>query len=59
MKVFFCSLLQMSPVLNLFVTDVIQSEFAAHRSRAHVLTHTFTLALGSVQGGRVVSRGGR
>ena len=59
MKVFFCSRLQMSPALNLFVTDVIRSEFAACCSRAHVLTQTFTLALGSMQGVRVVSRGGR
>lgn len=49
----------MSPVLNLFVIDVIWSKFAAHCSRARVLTHTFILAWGSMQGGRVVSRVGR
>lgn len=41
------------------VTDVMRREFAAHCPTAHVLTHAFALALGSMQGGRVRSRGGR
>lgn len=45
MKVFLCLCLQMSPALNLFVADVIQSEFAAHCSAAHVLAHTHSLLL--------------
>lgn len=48
MKVLFC--LQMSPGLSLFVVDVLA---------AHVLTHTVTLASGSVQEGRVPSKGGK
>lgn len=58
-KVFFFSCLQMSPVLNLSVTDVIQSEFAAHCSGAHVLAYTHSLLLWVQCRGRFLSRGGR
>lgn len=59
MKVFFCSCLQTSPALNLFVPDLIHSEFAAHCSGAHVLAHTRSLLLWVQCRGRLMSRGGR